>query len=243
MQKIRQAGTEAHRRYSSPVPPKTIKQCMEAVTPEPSSSEWRPFHVFSTNPKETLRTEALASEPFLSRQKRLFHIMEIICTNAARKYWRSQCSSISFLPPITHRSATSLLQQSYLFNGNSISHGTQEHHADDRNESLVGYILHINDRLFRRATASAGNYDAAMTQTLMQMMKLLMCAEQLQHLSREGGLQMSDDAIGVAVEGARDLLCWLQDGEAINEFDELWQEKFVDGTLVLSEEELDPGCE
>lgn len=54
---------------------------------------------------------------------------------------------------------------------------------------------------------------------------------------------MSDDAIGVAVEGARDLLCWLQDGEAINEFDELWQEKFVDGTLVLSEEELDPGCE
>lgn len=82
-------------------------------------------------------------------------------------------------------------------------------------------MLRINDVLFRQARAESDNYHTAVTEALMQMMQLLTWAQKVETLAEGEGHGMSDDEIEEAVEGARDLLCWFQDDEGIDEFDGL----------------------
>lgn len=266
MENVRQAGVETHRKYSSPVSPMTIKECRQpvdqpsrfelaqrpcashqssvedrtdATTPIPSSSTWRPFGIFSVDLTKPIPDEVSAFVPIILRQQRLFREVGITCTSVARKFWGSHCSGISSLPPITHYSTISsyLSRHSHLSDGGYSGQGTQHNRADEQEGSLKEYILRINDFIFRRATAVAVNRDTAVTDSLTETMKLLTWTEQVKNIAESGGRGMSDNDIEEALGAARDLLCWLSDAEGLDEFDQVWDGMFVDGGLVLSDED------
>lgn len=223
-----------------------IHEYTNTSTPKSPSQGWRPFHVFSTGPKVSLlgernplfHTHESASKRIVACQENLFRDIENICTNAAKKYWDNQSSSTFSLPSILHRCTSAFNQRSHQDVRDCTGQSQQHRHGDRRDVSLMEYILRINDILLRRAKLIQGDSGAATAESLARMMKLLTWAEQVRNLAERGGDGMSDDDIEEAVKGARDLICWLLDLEGEMEFDKLWHGKWVDGGLVLCEEDV-----
>ncbi|KAL9031838.1 MAG: hypothetical protein Q9196_000152 [Gyalolechia fulgens] len=206
---------------------------------------WRPFHVFNTRPqayflgerKTSIDPNAPSEKGIIARQKELFHEIQDICTNAARKFWRTQSPSASSLPLISHRTASSLSQRSHQDVGNLAS-GKQQSCETGQDNPLMEYIQRINDILLRRARAISGDHETVMAECLPRIMQMLTWAEQVRNLAERGGYGMSDDGIEEAVKGARDLTCWLLDLEGEVALEKLWQGKWIDGGLVFCDEDL-----
>lgn len=101
------------------------------------------------------------------------------------------------------------------------------------------YVLRINDSILRCAAATAVNHNTDFADSLLEAMQLLTWAEQIGHVAKTGGYAMSDEDITEAIAAARCLLWWLSCAEGLDEFYQLWEGLFVDGGLVLSEEDSD----
>ncbi|KAL8922943.1 MAG: hypothetical protein Q9208_004905 [Pyrenodesmia sp. 3 TL-2023] len=116
---------------------------------------------------------------------------------------------------------------------------TQLSRANHEANTLMQYVLRINDSILRRATTATTDHDTAFADALLTMMKLLTWAEQVGQVATAGGCAMSDEDITEALAAAKALLCWLSCEEGIDEFDRLWEGMFLHGGLVFSEKDWD----
>lgn len=209
---------------------------------------WRPFHIFSIGLPRTpdlsdSGTFVPAQRPnpdrILNYQYDLFKYTADLCIHAAEKYWCCQFgTTLPNSSPL--QPSTSPLDQHFRTHDNDYNTSTHEQsYRDEQNVTLMEYVQRINYVLLERAKAVNNDSDAAIMEAMMRTMKLLTWAEQVQSLAERGGYGMSDDDIVAAVTGARDLICWLLDGEGEVEFNDLWQGKWVYGGVVMSEEDLD----
>ncbi|KAL8873743.1 MAG: hypothetical protein Q9174_000829 [Haloplaca sp. 1 TL-2023] len=205
---------------------------------------WRPFHVFRVKPLvcqggSSMATGQTPSDPIIVCQYALFRSTKKLCIRAAEKYLQSQAHRTSAGLLFNHGSIHSLQRHPNLNNdrwpGSNQSQMCEDYEFDDTLMEVVQRIICIQ---LERATFACSDSEAAIAEVLKHTMDLLTWAEQVQSIAKSGGYGMRDVDIVEAVMGARKIICWTEDEETENEFDDIWGGKFIHGGLVLGEEEL-----